>query len=187
MAYKSQVHTLRGKVMYAKVIGEPRLNFSKDGKEWTLDLMMTPDLIKEVKAMGLSDRIRSKETQYDGAKYMSFRQRELRADGKANDPIEVKDILGKPWGDKLLGNGTVVDLKFKVTDYGPGKKAGVYPQSIRVLDHVPFESADFAEISEDDVYFKKALEAQEAAMKNEGKAELDDSVEDIGEDEEEAV
>src|SRR5690606_474304 len=85
---------------------------------------------------------------------------ELKADGTPNRPIEVVDILGKPWPeDKLIGNGSVVDVKFAVVDYGPGKKHGVYPRKIRVLKHVPYETDGFEPLSEDDEYFAKAAEA----------------------------
>ena len=66
---------------------------------------------------------------------------------------------------KLIGNGSVVDVQFSVRDYGPGKKRGVYPRVIRVLDHVPYEgSGGLSAVSEEDEYYQKALAAQEAAL-----------------------
>ena len=40
MANKPQTAVFRGKAQYAKVLGEPMLNYNKDGKEWKLDLVL---------------------------------------------------------------------------------------------------------------------------------------------------
>lgn len=168
MANKNATLVLRGTTMYAKVLGDPILNYNKDGKEWKLDLVpMDPKAVKqELKAYGIADRLRTKDGYADNKPFMSFKQKEFKTNGEENKPIEVVDILGKPWPqDKLIGNGSVIDIKFAVVDYGPGKKHGVYPRKIRVLELVPYEGGGFEPISEDDEYFAKAAAA---AMKEEG-------------------
>lgn len=169
---KNVTVTLRGRLQYAKVLGDPVLNYDKSGKEWKFDFVPNEQkaVAKELAGYGIGDRLRSKtnnktgEDIYGGAKFMSFRQKEFKNSGEANAPIEVVDVLGKPWDQsKLLGNDTVADVKFAVVDYGPGKKAGVYPRKIRVLDHVPYETDGFEPISEDDEYFAKAAEAAKKA------------------------
>lgn len=176
---KNVTVTLRGKLMYAKVLGDPILNYDKDGKEWKFDFIPneTKAVAKELAGYGIRDRLRSKTTKagdevHDGAEFMSFRQKEFTVAGKANDPIAVVDILGKEWdSEKLLGNGTVADVRFAVVDFGPTKKKGIYPRKIRILDHVPYEGGNAIEpVSEEDEYFAKFAEAQkaeEAAKKNE--------------------
>ena len=186
MANNSKTYTIRGKAMYAKVLGDPVLNFSKDGKEWAVDLLIDAATAKEFKGMGIADRVKRREDRYDGQPYVHFRQRYEKMGGGTNDPITVVDILGKAWDQKaLIGNGSTVDVQFAVRDYGIGKKAGVYPRTIRVLDHIPYEGGTLGAVSEDDEFFKAALAAQEKAQKQAetGSRELDDSVEDIGEDE----
>lgn len=167
---KNVTVTLRGRLMYAKVLGDPVLNYEKDGKEWKFDLI--PNNVKavgkELAGYGIGDRLRSKKTKagdpiHDGEEFMSFRQKEFTSTGKSNDPIEVVDILGKPWNDNtLIGNGSVADVRFAVVDYGPGKKQGVYPRKIRILEHIPYEGNKFEELSEDDEYFAKAAELAKA-------------------------
>ena len=172
MANKVQVVTLRGRVMYAKVLGEPVPNYNKDGREWKLDFI--PNDAKsakvDLKGLGVADRLRTRtnkqtdEAVYDGAPHLSFKQSEFKADGSPNSHIEVKDILGADWPqDKLIGNDTVVDMRFAVIDYGPGRLHGVYPRSIRVLDHKPFEQKSFTDVAPDDEYYLKAQEAAKAA------------------------
>lgn len=167
MSNKNVTAVIRGKAMYAKVLGDPVLNYSKDGKEWKLDLVVDKSVKKEMASYGIGDRVRTKDGYADGQPFISFKQKEFKNNGDANQPIEVVDIVGKPWPqDKLIGNGSVIDVKFAVVDYGPGKKHGVYPRKIRILEHVPYETGGFEPLSEDDEYFAKAAAlAQEDDIK----------------------
>lgn len=159
----STIAVIRGKTSFAKILGEPVLNYSKDGKEWKMDLVLDPPVVKELKALGLSDRVKKKDDYLDGKSYITFKQRELRPDGTPNEPVRVVDINGQPWDHtKLLGNGTTVDVKFTVRDYGVGKKQGVYIRSVRVLDLVAYNKEEFAPISEDDEFYKAAKEMADA-------------------------
>lgn len=153
--------TFRGKTNFAKVLGPPVGNKWGDDKNWTVDLVLGPESVKEAKALGIGDRIKRKDDYLDGQPHMSFKQPELRKSGEKNDPIKVVEIDGKtPWDqNKLLGNGTDVDIKFAVADFGKGKKKGVYIRSIRVLKLVPYERKEFADIDEDDEFFEAAQAA----------------------------
>lgn len=164
MANKPQTAVFRGKAQYAKVLGEPMLNYNKDGKEWKLDLVLADKgLLAEAKKLGIGDRVKQKDDYVDGQSYMTFKQAEFKRDGTPNEPIKVTDILGNPWPkDKLIGNGSDVDVKFVVIDYGPGKKSGVYIRSIRVLKLVEYNKKEFDDLPEDDEF---AAEAKAAAEK----------------------
>jgi hypothetical protein len=136
--------------------------------------------------LGILDRLRVKTDRYDDQPFMSFKQAEYKADGTPNERIRVTDILGKDWPqDKLIGNGSVVDLRFAVIDYGPGKKPGAYIRGIRVLEHVPFEQKVFEEIDESDPYYEAMIQAQKAAEEANFKKDfgldndLDDDVDDL--------
>lgn len=158
----------RGKLQYAKVLGEPALNWNKDGHEWKFDFIPLDNAAakKELTSLGVGDRLRNLSNKegvprYDGQEYMSFKQNAQRRDGSPNKPIEVVDINGTPWPeDKLLGNDTIADVKFVVIDNGKNRFHGVYPRSIRILDHVPYQAQTFAPLDEDDPFYKKAQETQ---------------------------
>lgn len=153
----------RGRLQYAKVLGDPVLNYNKDGNEWKFDFVPNDARTaeKELKAVGKGDRIRSKEDYLNGEKYISFKQAELTRDGKPNRRIRVEDAAGNPWPEtKLIGNGSVADVKFVVVDNGPGKFKGMYPRSIRILEHVPYERKEFDDLPEDDEYANAAERAQ---------------------------
>lgn len=177
---------IRGKASYAKILGDPVLNYSKDGKEWKMDLEIDKGTEKEVGKLGIGDRVKRKDNYLDGKPFMTFRQREFRPNGDANAPIRVVDAAGNDWPeDKLIGNGSVVDVKFTVVDYGKGKKKGVYISSVRVLDLVPYSKTEFAPLDEDDEFYEAAVEAEQNSedaerdmallkMQNTSDAEKDD-------------
>ena len=146
--------TLRGKAYYAKILGDPIPNYNKDGREWKMDLILTKAALPELKKLGISDRVKSKEDYCDGQPYLTFKQRELKKDGSTNKPIQVVDVRNKPWDqDTLIGNGSDVDVKFVVVNYGPGMKDGVYIRGVRVLNLVPYNKPAFDELSEDDEFY----------------------------------
>lgn len=168
-------HVFRGRLQYARVLGDPIPNYNKDGKEWKFDFI--PEDPKgskaELKSVDVADRLRvlyykdedgnpdPKNPKYGGDAFMSFKQAATRRDGTDNFPIKVEDIIGNTWPqDKLIGNDTVADVTFVVIDSGPGRFNGVYPRSIRILEHVPYESDEFAPISEDDPYYAAAKQAE---------------------------
>lgn len=181
---KTQKMVIRGKTSYAKILGDPVLNYSKDGKEWKMDLVIDKDIIKEFKDAGIGDRVKSKPEYLDGQPYVTFKQAEVRRDGKQNDPIKVVDILGDPWNQKtLLGNGTDVEVTFAVADHGPGKKKGMYIRQVRILKLVPYGGDAVPDIDPNDPFYAeaeaaKARKAQEEAAfrKDFG---LDDPIDDL--------
>jgi hypothetical protein len=154
------IATFRGKTSYAKILGEPVLNYTKDGREWKMDLIIDENTVKEAKKFGMGDRVKRKEDYADGQPYLSFKQRELRKDGEPNRPIQVVDASGAPWAQNaLIGNGSVVDVKFAIVE-NPGMKDGVYIRAVRVLDLVPYNSETFGTLDKSDPYYKAVDDAK---------------------------
>ena len=157
-----QTVVLRGKTSFAKVLPDDLgLNYDKSAKEWKLDLEIDETTAKTMKQYGIADRVKRKDEYLDGAPYLSFKISEFNKRGEPNRPLEITDILGNAWGDEKIGNKSVVDLKFVVMDFGKGMKKGVYPRSMRVLEHVPFKIKAFNDLDESDPYYQAALEAAE--------------------------
>lgn len=151
---------IRGTSWYCKLLGDPVLNYNKDGKEWTIDVQLDPSGVKQVKSLGLGSRIKNKDN--DMGDYLHFKQSEtitVAGEVKVMDPPKVVDSKGNTWDpEKKIGNGSVIDVKFEVKDYGVGKQKGVYLKAVRVLKHVPYEPNDFAPLSEDDEFFAEGSE-----------------------------
>jgi hypothetical protein len=166
--------TIRGRAQYARVLGAPMDNYDKDGKEWKIDIVIDDAKdIKRLKALGIGDRVKQKEEYLDGAPHMTLRQKAEKKDGTPADPPEVVDLMGKPWNDKkAIGNGSIIDIKIRVADYGKGFKKGMYINGVRVLEHVPYTKNAFEELDKDDPYFKKANDmAARQASENDDDAE----------------
>lgn len=155
MANNTETAYIRGEAHWAKVLGPPRKNNFDDYKEWTVDVSPDEEGIKLFKRLGIADRLKDPKGEDETrGRFITFRQKEERPDGTKNDPIRIVDANNQPWDErKLIGNGSKVDVKFAVKDFGKGKKKGVYVRAIRVLEHVAFQSADFAPLDEDDEFF----------------------------------
>ncbi len=184
----ANTHYIRGVGRWMKVLGDPVDNFGKDGKEWVFDLTPDADGKKLLKKLKLDDRIKNKGDDRDD--FITMKQRATKMNGEANRPINVVHPDGKTQWDpsNKLGNGTVVDVKFNIKDYGPGKRMGVYPQAIRVLEHVEYAAQDFAPLTEDDKFFAASQETPsefEQAINNYDKPadDLNDDPFDNNEDE----
>lgn len=151
---KKNSYVIRGVAHWAKVLGEPVMNYGGDNREWTVDLSPDEDGMRLVNELGLEGRLKEKGD--ERGQFMAFRQREKRLDGSLNRRISVVDSQNNPWPqDRLIGNGSVVEIRFDYRDYGKGKQPGVYPQAIRVLDHKEYAPVHFAPLSEDDPYAAK--------------------------------
>lgn len=158
--------TLRGTVNYAKLLGKPVDDYEANqgrgnGKEWKVDFILgdpnTKGSVKEqqerLKKAGIGDKVKQREEYLDGKPFLPLRHKATKADGEPNDPPNVVDVTGAKWDEKkLIGNGSVVDLKIRVVDYGKGFKKGTYIAGVRVLDLVSYNRSEFDELDPDDPY-----------------------------------
>lgn len=161
MANKTKQVFIRVPVMYAKVLGAPVPTYDKTAKEWTIEAVLDKETSKVFKDLGVGDRIKTKEKFLDGTPHFHFKRPERRKDGEFNKPIPIVDAAGNAWDqEKLIGNGSVCDIKFNFVDFGTGKFPGVYIQGIRVLKHIPYEATGFEPLSEDDEFFAEAQEVE---------------------------
>lgn len=168
MANKRETVYLSGKVYWAKIFGSPRPDYNGDKREWTFEFEPDDASLAVLEEHGLGDRLKDGRRQ-DGTmrpgyenrrKFIYLRRDEFDFEGKPNEHIRVVDAANQEWDGKLLGNETVVDVKTNIVDYGRGKKKGIYPQALRVLELVPYTSNDFAPLDESDPRVKKAKESR---------------------------
>lgn len=172
---KKNVHVIRGVAHWAKILGDPVPNYGGDGREWTIDLTPDADGLALLKELGVDKRLKNKDDERKD--FIQFRQKEKRLDGSFNKPINVTDSRENPWPrDRLIGNGTVVDLKFEFKDYGVGKQPGLYPQAVRVLEYKEYKPKDFAPLSEDDPFYEPAQDGFEGRLPDGMEPELNDPV-----------
>lgn len=134
---------VEGTVYWAKIFGDPVLNYEKDGREWTYELV--PDNVDFLKKAGLLDRLKSKPDAKnpDKGDYLMLKKPEFDSKGKPNTPIRVYDDEDAAWDGRLLGNGTRVVAKLSIVDWGKGKKQSIYTTALRVEELVPYASNEF--------------------------------------------
>lgn len=177
MAQKKTVF-IRGKAQYPKIF-KAVPNYNKDGFEWTIDLALDPAGVAQATAEISKKKLKDSDS---FGTYIRFKQGTTYKDAetgevKNRNPPEVVDANGNAWDPEVkIGNGSLVDVKAQVVDYGAGKELGVYLQKVRVLDHVAYED-DFPELTGEDVAFKTAAKAEGSPIKN-----LPETVGDIMED-----
>jgi hypothetical protein len=126
---------------------------------------VTPDEAgkQTLEELGLGERLKNKKD--DRGDFIAFRQKEKRMDGSFNRRISVTDAQGNPWPqDKLIGNGSIVDVKFEFKDYGKGKYPGLYPQAVRILKHQEYQRQEFAPLPEDDPFYEPAVDGFEGQL-----------------------
>lgn len=156
-----------GKLYWPKIVGENALvpNYDGDAREWTFEF--EPDDTTFLKEHGLLDRLKDKEDAKnpDKGRFILLRKPEFKHDGEKNEPYRIYDKDNQPWGDELIGNGTEADLKLRIVDWGRGKKSGIYAVAIRVTNHVPYASNEFAGMDGDNEPKKAPAKAKAKSAK----------------------
>jgi hypothetical protein len=165
MAMKSTTVFVSGKVYWAKIVGDKALtnNYEGTGREWTFEF--EPDDVSFLKDHRLLDRLKdpmayanqleergedekaekARESAKGRGDYLLIKKAEFNKDGEKNPPFKIVDSDNQPWGeDRLIGNGSTVDLKLNIIDWGAGKKKSIWCSAIRVQDLVVYETDEFA-------------------------------------------
>lgn len=181
---KETIIVVRGRLDWAKLTGSARPytgnpKYDK-GPFWSVDI--TPDTASraKIKSAGIEGKLRTAKSEKDNRteSFLTLKVLENNAKGEKNKPPVIQTIQGQPWGDALLGNGTIADILVKVVDYGAGSDKGAYLQKVRILEHVPYGGVDFEPISEEDEFF--ATPGKPAKEDTKGEAgnpdDLDDDI-----------
>lgn len=139
---KSAKVFVSGTVKWAKIVGDKALvsNYDGDAREWTFQFH--PEDTAFLKDHKLLDRLKDKGDEQ--GPYLILKKPEFNKDGEKNDPFRIYDENNEPWDDRLIGNGSKVDVKLDIRDWGPGKKKSIYAAAIRVTDLVSFVRDEFA-------------------------------------------
>lgn len=161
---------IRGPVFYAMITGAPRLNYNKDGNEWSLEVGLNEKSKKILVELGEEARIKNKED--ERGDFIRLKQSEFSRAGKQLYPPKVIDINDQPWPEgKKIGNNSICDVKLTFVDNGKGKKNSLWLNGLRVLELVEYNNnSGFAPIGSDDEFFK--VKEEEVAAKPDGREAL---------------
>lgn len=195
MPNSKEIHVIRGPIHWPKVLGDPVDNYDKNGREWTFDVALSPDGVKQMKSIKVQGRpvknIKDKDD--DRGEFVQFKQKFREAEeyeryGKKPRTVDEQRIKvmgpdGTPWDQNVkIGNGSIADVKFEVVDYGKGKYAGVYPRAIRILKHVPYEAQEFAPLDENDEFFSESNVGTKGHSEREFREDFGLSTDDLDDD-----
>lgn len=134
---------IQGTAFWAKVVGPAQPGYDKTQKEWSIDVAISKEVKEQLVKEGLKAKIKNKGD--DRGDFISFKRKEIRADGTPSKPIRIVDGEKRDWDQKvLIGNGSTVNVSFMVNDYtyngAAGKKPGLI--AIQVVKLVPYEGGD---------------------------------------------
>ncbi len=130
---------IQGKGKWVKVLGEPVWGYENKHKEWSLDLYVDEETVHKLEVEGLKDKLKDK----GNGVYITFKRREFKMDGTANQPIRVVDHHGEPWDPKVkIGNGSTLNVNFAINEYGKNQHSANI-LSMQVWDLVKYEGAEF--------------------------------------------
>jgi hypothetical protein len=91
--------------------------------------------------------------------FLTFKRKSVKADGESAKPFKVVDNQKNPWPeDKLIGNGSLLNVMVVLSEREYRKEKFIKPSAIKVQvwEHVPYTSnADFEakkpdELNDDD-------------------------------------
>lgn len=136
---------IRGLAKWAKITGEPVWGYENKHREWSLDVYVDEDTVERLTAEGLKDKLKDK----GNGTYITFKRRETKQDGSANQPIRIVDHHGNtlqdgdtPYTGKKLGNGSTVNVNFAINEYGKNQKSANI-LSLQIWDLVVYEGGEF--------------------------------------------
>jgi hypothetical protein len=159
---------LKGKAFWAKIVGGPQLAFDKVTKEWSVDVSLDAEGVKQAADLGISSKVKNKGD--DRGNFITFKRREKKTDGTPNQAIRIYDHHGQPWKGGLIGNGSEVNVKFNVYEGRNGKRPVIL--ALQVWNHVPYEGPAM------DSDFPTREDADVPGFENEGGAVVDDEEDD---------
>lgn len=137
---------IQGKAKWSKVTGAPSWGYKDQYKEWSIDVYLNEETAQKLKDEGLGAKLKDK----GNGTYITFKRKELKADGSPNQPIRVVDHRGQPWDQKVkIGNDSVVNVNFAINEYGKGEKSANI-LSMQVWELVEYGGGDGFPTREDD-------------------------------------
>jgi len=149
---------IRGQAFYAKVLGSPVKGYNEGDLEWSIDVTVDEATRAKLAELGFSDfyikpavNPRTGKEHASGMDYIQFRRNAKRRDGTDAKPIAVVDRAGKPWPqDKLIGNGSVINVILGKKEVKQGRETRNKPTLIRmqVWDYVPYEASGGSEYTD---------------------------------------
>jgi len=124
MAEKNKYTIISGKAYWASLI-QPNTTFEPC---WSIDVSLDQENKKKVMADGL--QIKNKND--DRGDFITIKRKVTKRDGSTRNAPEIIDAAKNPWDASLIGNGSVVNVKYQPYEYTVRGKKGVSADLIKV-------------------------------------------------------
>lgn len=135
---------IQGKARWFKVLGKPIEGYDpgEKNKQWEFDLDLDNEGVAYMEEQELGHLVKKRD---DGTPFVKWVKRAYNKDGEATKPITVVGPDGEPWDRSILvGNGSIINVKFFPKDWTFGKKSGRKANigAVQVWEHVPYEGGE---------------------------------------------
>lgn len=128
----SAVNIISGKAYWASVIA-PNTTFEPC---WKIDITLDEENKAKVEADGLSVKNKGDER----GDFITLKRNVQTREGASKEPPEVIDAQKNKWDGAMIGNGSVVNVKYKAYDYSYRGKSGRSAEllKVQVVDLIPY-------------------------------------------------
>lgn len=136
----TKAYILQGEANYAKILGAAPPGYDNGPAEWTFDLILNEDQVKDYLASG-ADKFYVKTNKESGAQYVKFTRKATKQDGEAAKPISVFGPDNKEWDQKvLIGNGSILNVKYTLNEakYKGTKRLKPSVLAVQVWTYKPY-------------------------------------------------
>lgn len=100
---------ITGRGYWSKVTGSPRVNKFTNIPQWSFDLSVDQETADSLLAKGMkASYLRNKGD--ERGTFISFTRDAVKKDQSPGKPYRIVDSKGKPWDDKPIGNGSVLNV-----------------------------------------------------------------------------
>jgi len=125
-------HIISGKAYWASVV---KPNTTYEGA-WQVDVCLDEDNKSMVESLGLTVQNKGDEK----GDFVKIKRKVNKLDGSQRTAPIVKDSNNNDWDDRLIGNGSLVNVKFSTYDWNYNNKKGKasFLLAVQVVDLVPY-------------------------------------------------
>ena len=137
----SDVHIISGKAYWASVVS-PNTTYEP---VYSVDVCLDEDTKSLVESLGLT--VHNKGD--DRGDFVKIKRKVYKRDGSERPSPIVKDSQNNNWDGSLIGNGSMVNVKFATYEWEYNKKKGVASDlmALQVVDLVEYgDSKDFSAV-----------------------------------------
>lgn len=155
---------IQGVGKWCKIVGAPHKGYDEGEKNkiWSFDLYIDEPTVAKLVDEGVPHQIRTDEK--TGEKFITFKRKAYKQDGTAAKPIAIKDSKAQDWdGETLIGNGSVLNVKYNVNEWTFGKKKGLRadPLAVQVWELVPYEGGEAFPVNNTKVHAAEVWDAED--------------------------